>query len=154
MVSHRTLQVDRAEEVAGEIRRALKYIAPEQLIVSSDCGFGRQGGNRDIAFFKSVVDRAGAQHRAPRAGPAGKHVPRRRSGAADRHRAPKTAAAALKRRSAAGAEGAQPVNPGISGGKHQNDRAIENLLDRLGRIEKRQQAVEHRQDQRAEMVPE
>ena len=27
-----------------------KYIAPEQLIVSSDCGFGRQGCNREIAF--------------------------------------------------------------------------------------------------------
>jgi 5-methyltetrahydropteroyltriglutamate--homocysteine methyltransferase len=33
----------------------LKYIAPEQLIVSSDCGFGRQGCNRDIAFFKSTA---------------------------------------------------------------------------------------------------
>jgi 5-methyltetrahydropteroyltriglutamate--homocysteine methyltransferase len=32
----------------------LKHIAPEQLIVSSDCGFGRQGCNRDIAFFKSA----------------------------------------------------------------------------------------------------
>ena len=32
----------------------MKHIAPEQLIVSSDCGFGRQGCNRDIAFFKSV----------------------------------------------------------------------------------------------------
>ena len=33
----------------------LQYIAPEQLIVSSDCGFGRQGGNRDIAFFKTTA---------------------------------------------------------------------------------------------------
>ena len=54
VVSHRTLQVERAEEVAATIREALKHIAPEQLIVSSDCGFGRQGCNRDIAFFKSV----------------------------------------------------------------------------------------------------
>jgi 5-methyltetrahydropteroyltriglutamate--homocysteine methyltransferase len=30
-------------------------IAPEQLIVSSDCGLGRQGCNRDIAFFKSAA---------------------------------------------------------------------------------------------------
>jgi 5-methyltetrahydropteroyltriglutamate--homocysteine methyltransferase len=52
-VSHRTLQVDRAEEVAVEIRQALKYIPPERLIVSSDCGFGRQGCNRDIAFYKA-----------------------------------------------------------------------------------------------------
>jgi 5-methyltetrahydropteroyltriglutamate--homocysteine methyltransferase len=54
-VSHRTLQVDRPEDVAATIRQALKHIAPEQLIVSSDCGFGRQGCNRDIAFFKSAA---------------------------------------------------------------------------------------------------
>ena len=45
----------RSEEIAASIRQALKYIAPEQLIVSSDCGFGRQGCNRDIAFFKTVA---------------------------------------------------------------------------------------------------
>lgn len=54
-VSHRTLQADRAEEVADEIRRALRYVAPEQLIVSSDCGFGRQGCNREIAFYKATA---------------------------------------------------------------------------------------------------
>jgi 5-methyltetrahydropteroyltriglutamate--homocysteine methyltransferase len=54
-VSHRTLQADRPEEVAGEIRRALKYIPPERLIVSSDCGFGRQGCNREIAFYKAAA---------------------------------------------------------------------------------------------------
>jgi 5-methyltetrahydropteroyltriglutamate--homocysteine methyltransferase len=58
-VSHRTLQVERAEDVAGTIRQALKHIAPEQLIVSSDCGFGRQGCNRDIAFFKAASIAAG-----------------------------------------------------------------------------------------------
>ena len=30
-----------------------QHIAPEQLIVSSDCGFGRQGANREIAFYKA-----------------------------------------------------------------------------------------------------
>jgi 5-methyltetrahydropteroyltriglutamate--homocysteine methyltransferase len=54
-VSHRTLQVENAEEVAASIRTALKYIPAEQLIVSSDCGFGRQGCNRDIAFFKTAA---------------------------------------------------------------------------------------------------
>jgi 5-methyltetrahydropteroyltriglutamate--homocysteine methyltransferase len=52
-VSHRVLQADRAEDVAGAIRTALKHVAPEQLIVSSDCGFGRQGANREIAFYKA-----------------------------------------------------------------------------------------------------
>ena len=60
VVSHRTLQVDRPEEVAARIRKALEHISPEQLIVSSDCGFGRQGGNRDIAFFKTVSIAQGA----------------------------------------------------------------------------------------------
>jgi len=55
VVSHRTLQVESAEAVADSIRTALKHITPEQLIVSSDCGFGRQGCNRDIAFFKTVA---------------------------------------------------------------------------------------------------
>lgn len=55
VVSHRTLQVERPEDVAGTIRQALKHIAPEQLIVSSDCGFGRQGCNREIAFFKTAA---------------------------------------------------------------------------------------------------
>jgi 5-methyltetrahydropteroyltriglutamate--homocysteine methyltransferase len=55
VVSHRTLQVERPEEVAASLRQALKHIDPEQLIVSSDCGFGRQGCNREIAFFKSAA---------------------------------------------------------------------------------------------------
>ena len=54
-VSHRNLQVDRPEEIADRIKIALEHIDPEQLIVSSDCGFGRQGCNRDIAFFKSAA---------------------------------------------------------------------------------------------------
>jgi 5-methyltetrahydropteroyltriglutamate--homocysteine methyltransferase len=40
--------------VADTIRQALKHVPPERLIVSTDCGFGRQGCNRDIVFFKSV----------------------------------------------------------------------------------------------------
>jgi 5-methyltetrahydropteroyltriglutamate--homocysteine methyltransferase len=52
-VSHRTLQADRPEDVAAEIRKALKYIPAEKLIVSNDCGFGRQGCNREIAFYKA-----------------------------------------------------------------------------------------------------
>ena len=55
VVSHRRLQVESADEVAISIRSAMKHIAPEQLIVSSDCGFGRQGCNRDIAFFKTAA---------------------------------------------------------------------------------------------------
>jgi len=39
--------------VAAEIRHALQYVPAERLIVSSDCGFGRQGCNREIAFYKA-----------------------------------------------------------------------------------------------------
>ena len=39
--------------MAASIRTALQHVAPEQLIVSSDCGFGRQGANREIAFYKA-----------------------------------------------------------------------------------------------------
>lgn len=60
VVSHRTLQADRPEEVADAIRHALKYIPPERLIVSSDCGFGRQGCNREIAFYKTTAIAQGA----------------------------------------------------------------------------------------------
>jgi hypothetical protein len=42
------------EEVADLIRRALKVIPPERLIVSTDCGFGRQGMSRLHAFYKMV----------------------------------------------------------------------------------------------------
>ena len=52
-VSHRTLQADRPNEVAERIRGALKHLEPSELIVSSDCGFGRQGCNREIAFYKA-----------------------------------------------------------------------------------------------------
>ncbi len=48
-------RIDRPEDIAQRINTALEHIAPEQLIVSSDCGFGRAGCNRDIAFFKSTA---------------------------------------------------------------------------------------------------
>lgn len=54
VISHRTLQIERPEEVADLIRRALQYIEPERLILSSDCGFGRQAMSRTHAFYKMV----------------------------------------------------------------------------------------------------
>jgi 5-methyltetrahydropteroyltriglutamate--homocysteine methyltransferase len=54
VISHRTLQVERPEEVASLIRRALEVVPPERLIVSTDCGFGRQGMSRLHAFYKIV----------------------------------------------------------------------------------------------------
>jgi 5-methyltetrahydropteroyltriglutamate--homocysteine methyltransferase len=54
VVSHRTLQVETAEQVAAFIRKATRYIDPARLIVGTDCGFGRQGMSRLHAFHKMV----------------------------------------------------------------------------------------------------
>jgi 5-methyltetrahydropteroyltriglutamate--homocysteine methyltransferase len=60
VVSHRTLQVETPEEVAGLARAALEVIPADRLILSSDCGFGRQGANRLIAFYKAAAIAQGA----------------------------------------------------------------------------------------------
>jgi len=60
VVSHRTLQVESVDEVAAFGRRALEAINPENLIMSSDCGFGRQGSNRIIAYYKAAAIAQGA----------------------------------------------------------------------------------------------
>jgi 5-methyltetrahydropteroyltriglutamate--homocysteine methyltransferase len=53
VVSHRTLQADFPEVVAGRVRRALEVIPADKLVLSTDCGFGRQGFNRHVAFYKA-----------------------------------------------------------------------------------------------------
>src|SRR5207245_9723887 len=55
VVSHRTLQGDFPEVVADRIRRCLEYIPADKLVLSTDCGFGRQGFNRHLAFFKTTA---------------------------------------------------------------------------------------------------
>lgn len=60
VVSHRTLQVESPEEVAELARTALRHIDPENLVLSSDCGFGRQGANRLIAYYKAAAIAQGA----------------------------------------------------------------------------------------------
>ncbi|HEX4033375.1 MAG TPA: cobalamin-independent methionine synthase II family protein [Solirubrobacteraceae bacterium] len=55
VVDHRNLHVESPEQIAALIRRALEHIEPERLAVSSDCGFGREGMTRRIAFYKMVA---------------------------------------------------------------------------------------------------
>ncbi len=55
VVNHSTAAVEPPEVVADLIRRALEYVPPERLILSSDCGFGREGLSRRIAFYKAVA---------------------------------------------------------------------------------------------------
>ena len=54
VVSHTNTVVEPPEVVANLIRKALEYIPPERLIISTDCGFGREGLARRIAFYKCV----------------------------------------------------------------------------------------------------
>jgi len=54
VIDHHTLQVERPEDIAALIREALKYIPPERLILSSDCGMGREGMGRRHAAYKMV----------------------------------------------------------------------------------------------------
>ncbi|MDH3296593.1 MAG: hypothetical protein OER95_19905 [Acidimicrobiia bacterium] len=54
ILDHRSVQVERPEQVAALIRRCLRHIEPERLILTSDCGFGRQGMSRIQAFYKMV----------------------------------------------------------------------------------------------------
>jgi 5-methyltetrahydropteroyltriglutamate--homocysteine methyltransferase len=51
-IDHHTLQVETPQEVADVIKAALKVIPPERLVVSSDCGMGREGMSRRHAFYK------------------------------------------------------------------------------------------------------
>jgi 5-methyltetrahydropteroyltriglutamate--homocysteine methyltransferase len=54
VIDHHTLQVESPEEVADLIRQALKHIPAERLVLSSDCGMGREGMSRRHAFYKMV----------------------------------------------------------------------------------------------------
>jgi 5-methyltetrahydropteroyltriglutamate--homocysteine methyltransferase len=60
VIDHHTLQVERPDEVAALIREALKYIPPERLMISSDCGMGREGMSRRHATYKMVAMVLGA----------------------------------------------------------------------------------------------
>ena len=55
VVNHCNTVVEPAEHVAALIRKALEYIPKEQLIISTDCGFGREGLSRRIAFYTCVA---------------------------------------------------------------------------------------------------
>jgi 5-methyltetrahydropteroyltriglutamate--homocysteine methyltransferase len=57
MIDHHSLQVERPEEIAENIREALKYIPAERLILCSDCGMGREGMSRRHARYKMVAAR-------------------------------------------------------------------------------------------------
>lgn len=54
VVNHCNTVVEPPEYVATLIRRALEFIPPERLVITTDCGFGREGLSRRIAYYKCV----------------------------------------------------------------------------------------------------
>jgi 5-methyltetrahydropteroyltriglutamate--homocysteine methyltransferase len=54
VVDHHTLQVETPDQVAEMVRRALKHIPKERLVLATDCGMGREGMSRRHAFHKMV----------------------------------------------------------------------------------------------------
>src|SRR5918995_3003942 len=54
VIDHHSLQVETPTEVADHIRMALKHIPVERLVLSSDCGMGREGMARRHALYKMV----------------------------------------------------------------------------------------------------
>src|SRR6188472_3629260 len=54
VIDHHSLQVETPKEVADHIRLALKHIPVERLVLSSDCGMGREGMARRHALYKMV----------------------------------------------------------------------------------------------------
>ena len=60
VVSHTNTTVEPPEVVADLVRRALDYVPLERLVLTSDCGFGREGLSRRIAFYKCAAIVQGA----------------------------------------------------------------------------------------------
>jgi 5-methyltetrahydropteroyltriglutamate--homocysteine methyltransferase len=55
MIDHHSLQVEKPEDIAANIRAALKHVPAERLILCSDCGMGREGMSRRHARYKMVA---------------------------------------------------------------------------------------------------
>jgi len=55
VIDHHTLQIERPDQIAALIREALRHIPAERLIISSDCGMGREGMGRRHAAYKMVA---------------------------------------------------------------------------------------------------
>lgn len=54
VIDHHSMQIESAAEVAALIRKALQFLPPERIILTSDCGFGREGLPRRVAFHKMI----------------------------------------------------------------------------------------------------
>jgi 5-methyltetrahydropteroyltriglutamate--homocysteine methyltransferase len=52
VIDHHTLQVESPAEVATAVRSALEHVPAERLVLSTDCGLGREGMRRRHALYK------------------------------------------------------------------------------------------------------
>jgi 5-methyltetrahydropteroyltriglutamate--homocysteine methyltransferase len=55
VIDHHTLQIERPDQVAAIVREALQRLPPERVVISSDCGMGREGMSRRHAQYKMVA---------------------------------------------------------------------------------------------------
>jgi len=55
VINHTMTTVEPPQLIATLIRKALEYVPPDRLIITADCGFGREGLSRRIAFYKCVA---------------------------------------------------------------------------------------------------
>src|SRR5262249_50855690 len=72
VISHCNTVVEPPEHVAALIRKALEYIPPERLVITTDCGVGRggRGGEPGDRLLRVRRPRRAHHQRSPRAGPA------------------------------------------------------------------------------------
>ena len=54
MVNHCNTVVEPQSTLLSSSVKALEYIPPERLVITTDCGFGREGLSRRIAYYKCV----------------------------------------------------------------------------------------------------
>jgi 5-methyltetrahydropteroyltriglutamate--homocysteine methyltransferase len=54
VVNHCNTVVEALEHVADLVRKGLEYIPAERPVIPTDCGFGREGRSRRIAYHKCV----------------------------------------------------------------------------------------------------
>ena len=54
VIDHHSLQIEKPEDIADHIREALRYIPVERLVITSDCGMGREGMSRRHARYKTI----------------------------------------------------------------------------------------------------
>ena len=56
VIDHHAFQIERADQPANLIHEALRHIPPERLVISSDCGMGREVMSRRVSVDPVHLD--------------------------------------------------------------------------------------------------